>query len=205
MFIDGARKVCYLLVSKNASSSFETVLNRVCLERVDLKKASVDELMEGHVTPKVICKYQPEISNYTFYGFFRDPAERLASALRYVALNRKLLDSKLPNEDFCKMNYKNFLELMPLFKEAMSVVFLPQTEWYVEGQTVVNDYRLFNEKIISLVKSYGREHIWNNFGGKMPPLANKSYTTNNLNDYHEVVEYAKEHYAKDYEILKECV
>lgn len=205
MLVDRARKVCYLLVPKNASSSFETVLGRMSLDKPKLNGASLDELMEGHVTPKVICKYQPEITSYTFYGFFRDPAERLASALKYVALNRKLLNDKLPNEDLHKMNYRNFIELMPLFKEAMSVVFLPQADWYVEGQTVVNDYKLFNERVVHLVKSYNKQSIWDTFGGKMPPLANKSFSSNSLNDYDEVVKYAKEHYSKDYEILKEAI
>jgi hypothetical protein len=143
-----------------------------------------------HIKYKDAVKVYPNLSKYTVYGVFRNPAERLVSALNFTSPVQPLcLNSFIKNGTVLIDEIKNGVK-----NNQQHILYHPQRDWFEEiPNSKVIDFDNLQAGIDSALA--GLE------GDKTIPHLHQS-KVKHVHLTPELEAFAREHYASDYEFAK---
>lgn len=182
-------KICFSLVPRTGSTSLRNLLTNLKMRELVFNSP----ISFHHIKYKDAVKIYPNLSKYTIYGVFRNPAERLISALNFVS----------PIQPFALNNFiKNGNVLINEIKNSVKnnqnhILYCSQRDWFEEIlEPKVIDFDNLQAGIDAALTAFD--------GNKAIQHLHKS-RVKYVQLTPELEEFAREHYAADYQFAKDIL
>lgn len=182
-------KICFSLVPRTGSTSLRNLLINLKMRELVFNSP----LSFHHIKYKDAVKTYPNLSKYTIYGIFRNPAERLVSALNFASPIQPLrLSSFIKNGTVLIDEIKSGVRNNP-----QSVLYQPQSSWFEEVP---------NPKVIDFDNlQVGLDAALAAFDGYKTLQHLHQSRVKHVQLTPELEEFAREHYAADYQFAKDVL
>lgn len=182
-------KICFSLVPRTGSTSLRNLLINLKMRELVFNSP----LSFHHTKYKDAVKVYPNLSKYTIYGVFRNPAERLVSALNFTSPVQPLhLSSFIKNGTVLIDEIKNGVK-----NNQQHILYHPQRDWFEE---------IPNPKVISFDNlQAGLDTALATFDGYKTIQHLHKSPAKHVQLTPELEEFAREHYAADYQFAKDVL
>jgi len=185
MFFDKATKQVFLFPTKVGTMSARHFLGSI----------GWHGKMPIHGKPNQLLDKYPNLDNYSFFGFFRDPVSRFESAILHLKQMPSILNSNLDNflNGTSRENARYELFLSNEFLSLFPVVFDRQVDWLDHPKVTPLDFDNFESELRRVT------------GNTTQPLerrnANTDFGRQEITD--DVRAFVREYYAADYALAKD--
>lgn len=154
---------------------------------------------DHHKTTDLLLSEYPNLSQYTIYGFLRDPLKRFESVMlhfKQFPYTRLQFDEFLQQQNASpreQLTYDEFVDLMPVMPSKFDILFQLQSDWLAFPEVTVLDFDGMDSELRRISgnadQPIERYNYANDFG--------KSVITD------KVRAYVRERYAADYRLAQD--
>lgn len=153
-----------------------------------------------HSSPEALITKYPNLSNYTIYGFLRDPLRRFESAVLHIKRDswvnknlEKVLRQNKINDPLELVSYETFINVFPQLPKQMDIFLKPQAFWLAHSKVTILD---FDNLEFELRRISGNTT-------QSIEVINKANDFGRSNITHTVRDFVREQYAVDYALAKD--
>lgn len=191
MIFQKEKKLCLFMPPKNGTNTVNRFLRNVGWRTLKTL---------GHALPEKALADYPNLSEYKYLSFFRNPIERFESAILFIKQKDKerfnlFIEKNGIQESPEFVSYDQIVDLFSDFQQSFKILVAPQSDWMVMPNTEILDFDNFESELRRISGAFDpvkypitRENSSSGWG--------KSVITD------KVRAFVREYYAADYAIAK---
>ncbi len=185
MLFDKPTKTAFVLPMKNGATSLFYYLDSIGFKPIPMKEDGKGLVkIPKHALPRQFLADYPQLGDYKFYGFFRNPLDRFISLL------------KMFHDTGRNVTYRDFLEPGQYQKYLLDIHLARQVEWLDFPNTTALDFENFESEVKAFGPKYGypNARLQHLNAGKSSIVVTK-----------EIEDFVRDYYAIDYKFAKDVL
>lgn len=131
--------------------------------------------------------YPTNIDEYKFFAFYREPADRLLSSIKFI-------QQKLNKEKYCNYSIDEMISLFDSYYDEYKWMLRPQTYWLDYPNITLLNFHKFDNETDKILKALELERVFQ--ATVLNPKLNT--TKNNSPKTEKLVQFAQINYKEDY-------
>lgn len=176
------RKIAFVMPAKTGTTTFEHFLKLWELESVNGNR---------HIFYYEALDIKPDLADYKFIGFFRNPLERFLSICRYVYLTPSQKFSKFV--DYPDDIYESYIDTVQNSVNSKMYISSPQVQWLQNADLL--DYRNYEMEILKVARMFEQTKVTMIKANGTPPC--------NVVPSQRVIDFVQSYYEDDYRLGRE--
>lgn len=189
MIFHRAKKLCIFLPPKTGTKT----------AREFLVKYGWNVTREYHIPPQEAVAKYPNLANYQYFAFIRNPVDRFVSCIKFLQQNkisREKMQSVLDANNVQELTYDAVVSLFDQFNTEFETMFFPQANWFCLENTTALDFDNLPNELIKLAD-------YPDMPSDQIPVLNKSEEFGDGVITDNVRNFVREYYAVDYQLAKD--
>lgn len=179
---------------------FEPPKNGTTTARKFLKSVGWYLNKPEHDYPETSLEKYPNLADYKYYVFIRNPLDRFVSAVLHLKREhpsankmKELIAEAGLSETPESISYEQIIDIFPKFDSTYVKMFDPQSRWATLPGTEILDFDNYETEIRRVSDNYTAPLVIQNEGTDF----GKSVVTQ------KVIDFVRQHYAADYALAKD--
>lgn len=157
-----------------------------------------------HDTPEQFIERYPNLVNYKFFAFIRDPLDRFGSTIRYViktGIHQKAVEDIIAKNGLDRtvktLSYDEWVDLFD-FMKLEPVLFRKQVTWFSQPNTTALDFHNYEAEMRRLCGDYDTTKLTLRVVNDTKGIE-RGVITDKVRDF------VRKHYAEDYALAKDLL